>query len=124
MSVNATPATIRSHTGFKQSTEVIILEPTKSTSENFEQCVLSQMKPPQRGFAEVLDPEVPGLRIRLSKRGKRSYVIAYRVARKHRRLKIGDGNMPLALARDLARSAIEQIRIGIDPKSDRHVLWV
>lgn len=74
---------------------------------------------PTTGRREVYDAEVPGLVLRLSSSGVKSWSFTYRIAGKPRRLTLGGyPGVSLKLARDRARDARAAVQRGEDPVED------
>ena len=64
------------------------------------------------------DPSVPGLGIRISPGGTKSFVLVYRMGGRSRRLTLGKyGVISLAEARQRGRAAIADVAIGVDPQA-------
>jgi integrase len=75
-----------------------------------------------RRDAEYFDTEVPGLCLRVTKRGVKTWSILYRTRNggRLRRLTLGRASLvSLAEARDSAREALRAARAGADPAADK-----
>lgn len=80
---------------------------------------VSALKPQAKRY-EVFDMLCPGLGVRVSEKGRKTFSVKYNYGRKQRRLKLG--NYPiitLAQAREKAMDALRQLNEGIDPASRR-----
>ena len=72
------------------------------------------------GRTEIWDAATPGFGLRVSKAGRKSWVLMYRVDGRKRRLTLGTfPALPLAAARDAARLALLDIARGNDPAAER-----
>src|SRR5438105_412389 len=94
---------------------------------------VERLRPPAKGQAEHRDAIVPGLILRVSKHGTKSFCVRYTVAGKGGVTKTGRklagddcritlGQTPpleLKAAREQARMIIEQASEGIDPRPER-----
>jgi integrase len=84
--------------------------------------ILKSLKPARAGSRyDVLDAIVPGLAVRVSDKGKKTFVLISRFGGKKQptRRALGEyGAMSLEQARVKARKWLEMIRSGIDPKGD------
>jgi hypothetical protein len=81
-------------------------------------------KPLASGRLELWDTLVPGLGLRVTEKGAKSWVVMYRVNGKQRRLTL-DRKYPalsLAEAREEARQALSQVAKGIDPADEKKAL--
>jgi integrase len=77
-------------------------------------------KPPASGRLELWDSQVPGLGLRITSTGAKSWVAMYRVHGKQRRLTIGPyPAFSLAQAREAGLQAIQTAKRGIDPVEQR-----
>jgi integrase len=77
---------------------------------------VERIKPPATGQAEHFDAGFPGLALRISHGGARSWIYLYRVHGKQRRLTLGRyPALPLAEAREAWRTARAAIERGEDP---------
>ncbi len=77
------------------------------------------LKPPERGNSMIPDGVVPGLYLRVSQGGKKSWLATYRIKGDSRMVYHTFGNYPdttLGKARDLARQYRSQAKLGIDPR--------
>ncbi len=72
------------------------------------------------GRTEIWDAAIPGFGLRVSKAGRKSWVLMYRVAGRKRRLTLGTfPALSLAAARDAARLALLDVSRGNDPAAER-----
>ena len=84
------------------------------------QLAIDRMNPPQTGRLEIRDLVVPGLQLRVSYSGLKSYSLVARYRDKTIRVSCGrHGVVTLAKARDVARKALADIDQGIDPRKER-----
>ena len=75
------------------------------------------LSPPPGQRAEIWDSKVPGLGVRASGHGTKSWVLMYRFDGRKRRLGLGRyPTVSLAEARKLANNALNQVAHGIDPE--------
>ncbi len=90
--------------------------PTKALTDR----VVADAKPPKSGRVELWDAELPGFGVRISSAGRRSWQVMYRVDGRKRRLTLGTfPALPLKLARDAARAALNEVARGNDPAAQR-----
>jgi integrase len=84
--------------------------------------ILKSLKPAKAGSRyDVLDAIVPGLAIRVSDKGRKTFVLIARIcgAKYPTRRALGEyGAMSLEQARTKARKWLEMNRAGVDPKAD------
>ncbi|WP_242361900.1 integrase arm-type DNA-binding domain-containing protein [Anaeromyxobacter sp. SG17] len=81
---------------------------------------VEKLLPPETGRREVYDAEVPGLTLRISASGVKSWSLTYRVRGRLRRLTLGCyPGVSLKLARDRAREARGAIQRGEDPVEEK-----
>jgi integrase len=81
---------------------------------------VEKLGPPAAGRIEVHDAEVPGLVLRISSSGVKSWSFTYRVKSEARRLTLGQyPGVSLKLARDRAREARGAVQRGGDPVADK-----
>ena len=81
---------------------------------------VEKLTPPATGRREVYDAEVPGLTLRISASGVKSWSFTYRMHSKSRRLTLGEyPGVSLKLARDRAREARASVQRGGDPVEDK-----
>ncbi|GAO01833.1 site-specific integrase [Anaeromyxobacter sp. PSR-1] len=81
---------------------------------------VEKLATPATGRLEVYDAEVPGLVLRVSASGVKSWSFTYRVKGDPRRLTLGAfPGVTLKLARERARDARAAVQRGEDPVSDR-----
>jgi Arm DNA-binding domain/Phage integrase, N-terminal SAM-like domain len=83
---------------------------------------VQRMKPPAKGQVEHFDLGFPGLALRVSYAGAKSWCFHYRIGGRLRRTKLGSyPALSLVEARDAWRLARQSVAKGIDP-SPRHSL--
>lgn len=84
---------------------------------------VEKLNPPAIGRRDVYDAEVPGLVLRLSPSGIKSWSFTYRAEGKPRRLTLGaHPGVSLKLARDRAREARAAVQRGHDPVEDKKAI--
>ena len=77
---------------------------------------LDALKPPAEGRVEFWDMDTPGLGLRISDRGRRSWTLMYRVKGRQRRMTLGTyPSLSLADARHNARDHLRDVAHGRDP---------
>jgi integrase len=90
--------------------------PTKKLTDLF----VERVKPPERGRVEYFDASFPGLALRVTDNGGKSWCAFYRFNGRLRRLTIGSyPTIKPAQARKEAQAALEQVREGIDPAHEK-----
>ncbi|MBI5070382.1 MAG: integrase arm-type DNA-binding domain-containing protein [Deltaproteobacteria bacterium] len=90
------------------------------SSERLTAIAVEKLPPPQSGRTEVHDREVPGLVLRISASGVKSWSLTYRFKGALRRLTLGQyPGVSLKLARDRAREARAVIQRGEDPVEEK-----
>ncbi|MCZ6590378.1 MAG: integrase arm-type DNA-binding domain-containing protein [Alphaproteobacteria bacterium] len=91
--------------------------PNVSHVSRLTQAGVDRMKSPKKGRIQKRDSIVPGLCVRVSETGLKSYSLITRLRGKQVRLPIGrHGVIKLTEARDKAREAMALIDKGIDPR--------
>lgn len=81
---------------------------------------IKRLKPPPKGQVDIFDKGYPGLALRLSYGGNRSWVVFYRHGGRLRRLKLGTyPDLNLADAREAWRKARGDAQAGRDPSRVR-----
>ena len=81
--------------------------------------LVEQAKPEEARY-EIWDKIQPGLGLRISEAGIKSWVLLYRLAGKQRRMTLGRfPTIDLKAARQIARDALIQVQGGIDPVEQR-----
>lgn len=79
---------------------------------------VDRIKPPAKGQVEHFDKGFPGLALRISYGGGKSFVYFYRIGGRLRRMTLGTyPALSLADARDNWRKARQAVAIGLDPAS-------
>jgi integrase len=72
--------------------------------------------PPVGRRKELTDGKVPGLALRITSNGHKSFCVYYYFGGRHRRITLGAyGTLTLKTARGLAREALDRVARGIDP---------
>ncbi|MCI0601181.1 MAG: Arm DNA-binding domain-containing protein [Beijerinckiaceae bacterium] len=82
---------------------------------------VANLKPDPTKVRELVDGAVPGLRLRVTPAGTRSWSLNIRSLGKMRRFEVGAG-LGLAGARDKAKELRRQIREGTDPTAELRAL--
>lgn len=81
---------------------------------------VEKLLPPATNRVDVYDSDVPGLVLRVSSTGAKSWSFTYRIVGKPRRLSLGGyPGVSLKLARERARDARGAVQRGEDPVEDR-----
>jgi integrase len=81
---------------------------------------VKRLKPPAKGQVDVFDKGYPGLALRISYGGNRSWVVFYRLGGRLHRLRLGTyPAVTLAEAREAWRKAREDVQAGRDPARGR-----
>ena len=81
---------------------------------------IKKLIPPTTGSRIEWDTEIPGLGIRITANGVASFILDYRIARRHRRYTIGRcSELGVAEARRCAGELRQLIREGQDPMQER-----
>lgn len=84
---------------------------------------IASIKPPDIDRLEYRDTVVPGLWIRVSDHGRKTWGVTYRLNGRQRRLTIGTyPTLSLADARDNARKALREVGLGNDPAEEKQQL--
>jgi integrase len=84
------------------------------------QTLVTLVPPSGQSEAVVFDDDMPGLGLRLRSSGTRTWIYQYKVARRGRRVTIGDaGVISLAKARKTAADLHARVRLGGDPAGER-----
>lgn len=87
---------------------------------NLNAAVVERLKPPAQGQEDHFDKGYPGLAVRISYGGRKSWVFFYRLRDKQRRMKLGSWPaMSLAEARQAWRDARNEVDFGRDPAAER-----
>src|SRR5262252_301574 len=90
--------------------------PTKSLTELF----VARVKPPAQGRVEYFDAAFPGLALRVTANGSKSWCTFYRFKGRLRRFTIGAyPAIKPAQARREAITALERLRQGVDPAEEK-----
>lgn len=77
---------------------------------------VEKLKPPKTGQADHFDAGYPGLALRISYGGSKTWTFHYRIDGKQRRMRLGTlTTMTLAEARDAWRDARAKVEQGVDP---------
>ena len=89
--------------------------------KNLTSVLLEGIKPPANGQAAYWDKKVTGLGFRVSRGGRRTWVLAYRYEGRMRWLTLGTYPiLSLADARDLAKVKLHVVQTGGDPVAEKH----
>jgi hypothetical protein len=90
--------------------------PKKSLTELF----VERAKPPARGRVEYFDAAFPGLALRITAKGRKSWCTFYRFNGRLRRFTLGPyPSIKPAQARREAAAALDRARAGIDPAVEK-----
>jgi integrase len=90
--------------------------PTRKLTDLF----VERVKPPARGRVEYYDASFPGLALRVTKSGAKSWCLFYLVKGLHRRLTIGSyPAIKPQMARREAQAALDRVREGVDPVDEK-----
>jgi Arm DNA-binding domain/Phage integrase central domain len=82
--------------------------------------VITRTEPPVRGRIELVDTIVPGLVLRVTSDGFRSFAVRYRIDGRQRRLTLGRYPIvSLANARKRGRETLGKVAAGIDPVTEK-----
>src|SRR6476620_8345289 len=89
-------------------------------SRNFTDAAVKRLKPPKTGQVDIFDKGYPGLALRLSYGGNRSWVYFYRINGRLRRMTLGTyPALSLADAREAWRNARNDAQSGREPTRPR-----
>jgi integrase len=89
-------------------------------SRNFTDAAVKRLKPPKTGQVDIFDKGYPGLALRLSYGGNRSWVYFYRISGRLRRMTLGTyPGLSLADAREAWRNARNDAQSGREPTRPR-----
>ena len=89
-------------------------------SPNLTDVLLRKMKPPETGRTEHYDGRLPGLGVRVSAQGTKTFFVLYREGRAFRRMSLGRYPLlSLAEARKKAQEALRKAADGEDPQAGR-----
>jgi integrase len=90
----------------------------KKLTDRYVECL--KAPPPGKERLEVFDATFPGLAIRVTNRGHKSWSVYYRANGRHRRLTIGPfPAFPPAAARKAASEALHRVQAGGDPAEEK-----
>lgn len=82
--------------------------------------LIERLKAPATGQIEIFDSTLPGFGIRVSKGGRKAWVLLYRSHGRKRRFTLGSyPALSLSDARTAARAAIQAVQRGDDPALDK-----
>jgi hypothetical protein len=85
-------------------------------AQRLTELAIQKAKPPQTGQVEIWDGTVPGLGLRISAAGTRSWILMYRIGGRARRLTLGRWpETRLQAARERAQELRKLAREGRDP---------
>ena len=81
---------------------------------------VAALKPPPGGQRDMWDPSFPRFGLRISDRGRKVWVLRYRMKGRHRRLTLGQyPDLSLADARKKARNVLHDVGNGKDPAAQK-----
>lgn len=81
---------------------------------------VQQLLPPAQGRLEVRDTKIPGLALRITPNGVKTWTVLWHAGRQTRRHAIGPyPAVTLASARDWARQVLADAARGVDPGAER-----
>jgi integrase len=81
---------------------------------------VAKTRAPASGRLELWDEELPGFGLRITHQGRKSWQVMYRVKGRKRRLTLGRyPALPLEVAREAAREALQTVARGDDPAAER-----
>src|SRR3546814_3397617 len=81
---------------------------------------IEAIKPPAAGRLELWDATLPGFGLRITDKGRKSWMVMYRIAGKQKRLTLGHyPALSLADAREDAGKALGKVERGIDPAEEK-----
>jgi integrase len=81
---------------------------------------VDKLKAPASGRSEYFDASFPGFGVRVTDKGKKSWIVFYRLHGRQRRLTLGSyPAVTLATARKLASDALEKVEAGVDPAEEK-----
>jgi integrase len=90
--------------------------PTKKLTDLF----VERAKPPASGRVEYFDASFPGLALRVTEKGGKSWSVFYRFGGRLRRHTLGSWpTIKPAQAREEAQAALDRVRKGIDPAEEK-----
>src|SRR5437868_10640381 len=90
--------------------------PTRKLTDLF----VEKVKLPARGRMEYFDASFPGLALRVTEKGGKSWCVFYRFGGKLRRLTLGKyPTIKPAQARREAQTALEHVRAKVDPAEEK-----
>jgi len=79
---------------------------------------VENVKPPKHGRLSIWDRSLPGFGLRISDKGRKSWVVMYRHEGRQCRMTIGTYPVfSLAEAREQARSVMRDVELGLDPRA-------
>ena len=82
--------------------------------------MIENARPPDKGRTQLWDIALPGCGLRVTEKGKKSWVVMYRSRGKQYRMTIGHyPAFSLADAREEARAVMRKVETGIDPAEER-----
>src|SRR5437773_537547 len=90
--------------------------PTKKLTALF----VERVKPPAKGRIEYFDASFPGLALRVTENGDKSWSVFYRFHGRLRRFTVGGyPAIKPAKAREEAQATLDRLRDGIDPAEQK-----
>ena len=82
---------------------------------------VERLKPPAKGRADYADAVLPGLHLRVTEKGRKSWSVVYRMNGRQHRMTLGAyPKVDLNDARDAAREALQAVDRGEDPIQLQH----
>ncbi|MCH7824845.1 MAG: DUF4102 domain-containing protein, partial [Acidobacteria bacterium] len=82
--------------------------------------LIKGIAPPASGREDYQDKKVPGLVLRVTSKGHKSYSVSYWQKGRRPRVTLGDASLlSLADAREKAREILRDVRLGIDPAAEK-----
>jgi integrase len=81
---------------------------------------VENVKPPEKGRLQLWDSALPAFGLRITERGKKSWVVMYRYRDRQRRMTLGSyPAFSLAEAREEARATLRAVERGEDPAAEK-----
>lgn len=91
-----------------------------ATKKTLTAASVERIKPPQTGQRDTFDAAMPGLALRVSYGGSKTFVLFYRLHGRQRRMTLGRyPGLSLSDARTKARDALQAVERGEDPAQER-----
>lgn len=83
---------------------------------------IDQLKAPAAGRREVFDRRCPGLCVRITSTGAKSFSFYFRLGGRSQRITLGPVSMGITKARKAAEEAREEVREGRDPRATKRAV--